>query len=68
MGYDTTMLDLVAALTRQTSSEAEVVATVILLVNSGAVQLYGTFKGLRFGPGIASVPEVLRFEHEVPRQ
>jgi hypothetical protein len=56
MGYDTTMLDLVTALTRQTSSEAEVVATVIWLVNSGAVRLCGTFKGLRFGPGIASAP------------
>ena len=50
MAYDTTMLDLVNTLTRHAASEAEVVATVIFLVNSGAVRLCGNFKGMRFEP------------------
>jgi hypothetical protein len=32
----------------QTRSEAEVIATVVYLVNSGRVRLCGNFKGARF--------------------
>src|SRR4029077_3293223 len=35
MAYDTTMLDLVNTVTRYARSEAEVIATVVFLVNSG---------------------------------
>ena len=48
MGRDLTLLDLVSAVSRHARSEAEVIATVVYLVNSGAVRLCGTFKGARF--------------------
>lgn len=48
MTHDTTLLDLVAALTRQCGSEREVIATAIALVDSGAVRLCGNFRGERF--------------------
>lgn len=53
MPRDTTMLELVNGLTRQGRSEDEVVATVMFLVNSGAVRLCGNFKGYRFEEGAA---------------
>jgi len=56
MAYDTTMLDLVNAVTECAHSEAEVVATVVFLVNSGAVRLCGNFKGMRFEPALCAVP------------
>jgi len=56
MAYDTTMLDLVNSVTRNARSEAEVIATVIFLVNSGAVRLCGSFKGMRFEPALCPVP------------
>ena len=40
-----TLLDLVAAVSEEAKSEAEVVATVQNLINSGRVQLVGHFKG-----------------------
>jgi hypothetical protein len=43
-----TMLDLVNAISEHAKSEAEVIATVVYLVNSGAVRLSGTFRGARF--------------------
>ena len=52
MGRDTTMLELVDALTRQTDSEDEVIATVVSLVSSGAVRLCGIFRGRRFEPAV----------------
>ena len=45
---DTTMLQLVTALSGPGRSDDEVVAAVMLLVDSGAVRLCGTFKGQRF--------------------
>ena len=56
MAYDTTMLDLVNSVTRYARSEAEVIATVVFLVNSGAVRLCGNFKGMRFEPALCAVP------------
>jgi hypothetical protein len=41
----TTLLDLVAAVAEEAESEAELVATVQQLINSGRVQLVGHFKG-----------------------
>ena len=41
----TTLLDLVAAVASEAHSEAELVATVQHLINSGRVQLVGHFKG-----------------------
>lgn len=46
----TTLLDLVMATTATAGSEAEVIATVVALVNSGEVTLCGNFRGARFDP------------------
>jgi len=43
-----TMLDLVQAVSMSARTDAEVVATVVYLVNSGAVRLCGNFRGARF--------------------
>jgi hypothetical protein len=48
MQAQTTLLDLVTAVNEVTDSEDEVVATVVHLVNSGAVRLCGNFRGARF--------------------
>ena len=44
----TTLLDLVTAVSRSASSEAEVIETVVSLVNSGRATLCGNFRGARF--------------------
>jgi len=43
-----TLLDLVNAVSEHARSEAEVIATVAYLVNSGRIRLCGNFKGARF--------------------
>ncbi|MBM4269383.1 MAG: hypothetical protein FJ144_22720 [Deltaproteobacteria bacterium] len=43
-----TMLDLVTAVSEFAQSEAELVATVVFMVNSGRVRLCGNFRGARF--------------------
>jgi hypothetical protein len=48
MGVRLTMLDLVQAVSASATSESEVVATVVYLVNSGIVTLCGNFRGARF--------------------
>jgi len=48
MTPNTTLLDLVNAVSAHTRSDAELIATVAYLVNSGRVRLCGTFKGARF--------------------
>jgi len=48
MTRNITLLDLVNAISEQARSEAEVIATVVYLVNSGRVRLCGIFKGARF--------------------
>jgi hypothetical protein len=48
MATDTTLLELVRAVSQTATTEDEIVARVILLVNSGAVRLCGTFRGARF--------------------
>ena len=40
-----TMLDLVTAISEDAVSEAEVIATVVYMVNSGRVRLNGNFRG-----------------------
>jgi hypothetical protein len=50
MPRDTTMLELVSALSAHAGSDDEVVVRVVALVRSGAVRLCGTFKGARFEP------------------
>jgi hypothetical protein len=57
----TTLSDLVAAVAEQARNEAELIATVVYMVNSGAVRLRGALAGARFelderrrpGPGAA---------------
>jgi hypothetical protein len=56
MARDITMLDLVNAVADHSRSDEEVIATVVYLVNSGAVRLCGSFAGASFdlrglGPG-----------------
>lgn len=48
MARQTTLLDLVEAISDYASSDAEIVATVVHMVNSGMVQLCGNFRGARF--------------------
>lgn len=48
MARNTTLLDLVNAVSQSTRTEAEVIATVVDLVNSGRVRLCGNFAGERF--------------------
>jgi len=48
MGCNVTLLDLVNAVAEHNRSDAEVVATVVWMVNQGHVRLRGTFKGARF--------------------
>ena len=48
MAQKMTLLDLVKAVSDHARSEAEVIATVVYLVNSGQVRLCGNFKGARF--------------------
>ena len=50
MARDTTLLELVSAVANHARSDAELIATVVDLVNSGAVRLCGTFKESRFDP------------------
>jgi hypothetical protein len=42
-----TLLDLVQAISDYATSDAEIVATVVYLINSGKVQLCGNFAGAR---------------------
>lgn len=49
MAPDVTLLDLVTAVAASAGSDAEIVATVVYLVNSGKVRLCGNFRGARFG-------------------
>jgi hypothetical protein len=44
-GRDLTLLDLVRAIAESAKSEAEIVATVTSLINSGRVTLVGHFRG-----------------------
>ena len=48
MTPNVTLLDLVSAVAECARSEAEVIATVVYMVNKGHVRLCGTFKGARF--------------------
>ena len=43
-----TLLDLVSAVGELAGSEAELIATVVYMVNGGHVRLCGTFSGARF--------------------
>ena len=48
MAHNMTLLDLVKVVSDQARSEAEVIETVVDLVNSGQVRLCGNFKSARF--------------------
>src|SRR5262249_54607874 len=48
LGQKTTLPGLVEGVSHPPRSEAEVIATVVYLVNSGGVRLCGNFKGARF--------------------
>jgi hypothetical protein len=42
------LLEVIAAVAEYADDEAELIATVVHLVNSGAVRLCGSFRGARF--------------------
>ena len=48
MATHSTLLNLVWAVNEETETEHETITTVVALVNSGTVQLCGTFAGARF--------------------
>ena len=48
MTHTVTLLDLVTAVSQYARTDAEVVATVVYLVNTGKVRLGGNFRGARF--------------------
>ena len=45
---DTTLLDLVRAVSQEAEDEREVVATVLHLLRTGRARLSGSFRGFRF--------------------
>ena len=51
MKRDVTMLELVTAVTEHTRTEGEAIATIVHMVNSGAVRLCGNFAGARIDLG-----------------
>ena len=53
-----TLLDLVTAVSEVSRTEAEVIATVVHLVNSGKVTLCGNFRGARFDCNAEGLGEV----------
>ena len=53
MALNMTLLELVNAVSAYARSEAELIATVVSMVNSGQVRLCGNFAGARFDlPGL----------------
>ncbi|MBM4270242.1 MAG: hypothetical protein FJ144_27160 [Deltaproteobacteria bacterium] len=48
MARKATLLDLVTAFAEEAAPDAEVIATVVRMVNAGIVQLRGSFRGARF--------------------
>jgi hypothetical protein len=48
MPAESTLLDLVTAVSEYATTESEVVATIVHLVNSGRVRLCGNFRGAKF--------------------
>ncbi len=48
MAAHVTLLELVDAVAEHARSEDETIATIIYMVNRGAVRLCGTFNGARF--------------------
>ncbi len=48
MAANVTLLELFDAVAEHARSEDETIATIIYMVNRGAVRLCGTFKGARF--------------------
>jgi len=60
MRRDVTMLDLVTAVTEHTRTEGEAIATIVHMVNSGAVRLCGTFSGARVDIGEVDRPRLPR--------
>lgn len=56
MRRNITMLELVTAVAEHARTEAELIATVVHMINSGAVRLSGTFRGARIDLGASSRP------------
>ncbi|HJW69455.1 MAG TPA: hypothetical protein VJ829_08865 [Candidatus Binatia bacterium] len=63
MKAQTTLLDLVTAVNEVSNNEDEVIATVVHLVNSGAVRLCGNFRGARIDLTPITAPASTFFLH-----
>jgi hypothetical protein len=57
MARTMTLLDLLNAVSEYAETEAEEVATVVYLVNSGAVRLCGNFAGATFDLDSVDAPQ-----------
>jgi hypothetical protein len=58
MKRERTLSDLVAAVAEQARNEAECCATVVYMINSGAVRLCGDLEGARVDLGEVTTPKV----------
>ena len=56
MRRDVTLLELVTAVTEHTRTEGKAIATIVHMVNSGAVRLCGTFSGAYIDLGEVDQP------------
>jgi len=56
MQLNTTLLDLVTAVSECSDSENELIAAVVHMVNSGSVRLCGSFRGARFDLAAFAAP------------
>jgi len=56
MRHQKTLSDLVVAVAEQARTEAELVATIVYMVNSGTVRLCGDLEGARFDLGEPNDP------------
>jgi len=56
MAMESTLLELVQTVSDYAETDAEIVATVVYLENSGRVHLCGNFRGARFDLETIGVP------------
>ncbi len=55
----TTLLDLIRTISEYATNDEEIVATVVYLINSGKVQLCGTFAGAKIDLRACVAPRAL---------
>ena len=68
MRRDVTMLELVNAVTEHTRTEGQAIATIVQMIDSGAVRLCGTFSGARIDFREVDRPWLPGGEDRAPRE